>query len=352
MGKTYLQWLSQETATKFWHDSANPDEIERGIAQGALGVTTNPVLTYKTLIAHPDYWKPKLEGVLRPDMGFEERAEALLRVVACDAAARFMDIYKKSEGTDGYALGQLNPSKMGDAEAMLEQAHRYHRWADNIMIKLPATQAGIEVVQQLAAEGIPVCCTINISTSQAIAVAQAYEKGRKRALESGIRPAPCLVVQQIGRLDDYIRDVAMDSRASLSEDDVRMAGMAVFKRTYAIFQREKYASTIIPCAFRGAYHIQQLSGANVTITIHPRVQAMLQETDLPHEEGISQMVDPAVVSRLMTIPEFAKAYEPDGMKPYQFIGYGVVQRMLSQFIETGWALLEEYGVAESSGRWT
>lgn len=53
----YLQWLSSETPTKFWHDSAIPSEIDAAIANGALGVTTNPVLTYKTLQAVPEFWQ-------------------------------------------------------------------------------------------------------------------------------------------------------------------------------------------------------------------------------------------------------------------------------------------------------
>ncbi len=41
------------------------------------------------------------------------------------------------------------------------------------------------------------------------------------------------------------------------------------------------------------------------------------------------------------MPEFVKAYEPDGMTPQDFISYGVTQRTLCQFVESGWKLLEE-----------
>lgn len=45
----YLQWLAHDTPTRWWHDSAIPAEIDAAIANGALGVTTNPVLTYRSL---------------------------------------------------------------------------------------------------------------------------------------------------------------------------------------------------------------------------------------------------------------------------------------------------------------
>ena len=54
--KSYLQWLGTETATTWWHDSADTDELERGLEQGATGVTTNPLLVSRTLRGRPDIW--------------------------------------------------------------------------------------------------------------------------------------------------------------------------------------------------------------------------------------------------------------------------------------------------------
>ena len=42
------------------------------------------------------------------------------------------------------------------------------------------------------------------------------------------------------------------------------------------------------------------------------------------------------------MPEFVRAYEPDGMAPSEFIGFGATQRTLSQFVDTGWKLLENF----------
>ena len=53
-------------------------------------------------------------------------------------------------------------------------------------------------------------------------------------------------------------------------------------------------------------------------------------------------VDPAVIERLMTMPEFVKAYEPDGMKPEEFITFGSTNRTLDQFVNDGWNPLASY----------
>ncbi|HEY5467153.1 MAG TPA: transaldolase family protein, partial [Clostridia bacterium] len=239
MENTYFDWLCASTPTRWWHDSGSPDEILLARERGALGVTTNPVLTYRTFQSDPDFWREKV-ALVSQDLDFEARAEALLQLVATYAAGLFHEVFVESGGTQGLALGQLNPGRSGDAEGMLAQARRIHSWADNIAIKLPATRSGVTVVEQLAAEGIPVCATLNVSVAQAIAVAEAYERGAARATAAGIPHALCLVVQQVGRLDDYLRDVAKDQQANVSEQDVIMAGLAVAKRTYAIFRERGY----------------------------------------------------------------------------------------------------------------
>lgn len=346
----YLEWINNCTQTKWWHDSGNPDEIELALKRGATGVTTNPVLTFRSFQSQPDFWNPKVVE-LGDDFEPEERAEALLRLVATYAAEKVRSVYEATDGKDGYALGQLNPTRAGDAEGMLSQARRVHSWAPNIAVKLPATAAGIEVIEHLAEEGIPICATINVSVAQAIAVAEAYERGKKRAIANGIKPPLCIVVQQVGRLDDYLRDVAQDMKLGLDESVITMAGLAVAKRTYKIFEEKNYDAVIMPAGLRGAYHLTEMAGGRLLYTINTRVQDMILEADPPQEERIHEPLPQKTIDALMMIPEFVRAYEPDGMKPCEFITYGVTQKLLSQFTETGWAPLETYLSNKKSSRW-
>ena len=77
--KNYLEWLAQDTPTKWWHDSAIPAEIDAALANGALGVTTNPVLTYQSLLAVPEFWQPEVDRI-PGDLAPELRAEELLKI--------------------------------------------------------------------------------------------------------------------------------------------------------------------------------------------------------------------------------------------------------------------------------
>lgn len=350
MAKTYFDWIAEETPTRWWHDSGSPDEIALAKERGALGVTTNPVLTYRTFQLQPKFWEEKVNAISQ-DLDLEERAEALLRLVATYAASCFDDVYKATNGQHGYALGQLNPGRAGDFEGMLAQAKRYHSWAPNIAVKLPATRSGVQVVEELAALGIPICATLNVSVSQAISVGEAYEKGIKRAEANGVKIAPCYVVQQLGRIDDYLRDVASDMKLGLPESVITMAGIAVAKRSYQIFQERGYHSVIMPAGLRGHYHLAEMAGGKMVFSITTRVQNMVLEVDPPREERINNPVSADVLDKLMQIPEFVRAYEPGGMKPEEYITYGVMQKLLSQFTETGWSPLETYKSTKVSSRW-
>ena len=62
MQDTYLQWVIENTATKWWHDSAEAAELDLGLARGAVGVTTNPFLANLALAKDRQLWAPAIDG--------------------------------------------------------------------------------------------------------------------------------------------------------------------------------------------------------------------------------------------------------------------------------------------------
>jgi len=347
----YLSWLAQETKTKWWHDSAIPEEIDEGIAMGALGITTNPVLTYKTLQARPEFWKPmvdELEEKQEPSM----RAEALLGIVATYAADKVHGIYLATNGEHGYAFGQLNPALAGDKEGMLAQGLRVASWAENVAVKIPTTRAAAYVVEELAARGVAVCASLNFSVAQAMAAAFAYQKGIERARAGGIRVKPCFIVQQGGRLEDYIRDVNADLELGVPEIIIAQAGNALTKKTHQLFEKRGFEAKIMPAGLRSVHHLTELAGGEFVFTLHPRIQKMVLAESPPFLERISEPMDDRVIQRLCQIQEFKKAYDENGLDEKDFISFGVMQKTLSQFMETGWSMLETVGTKSASQRWT
>ena len=66
------------------------------------------------------------------------------------------------------------------------------------------------------------------------------------------------------------------------------------------------------------------------------------QSGAPQEQRIDAEVDPKAIEQLREIPEFMRAFDPDGMAPEEFITFGVTQKTLTQFYHSGWALLESY----------
>jgi transaldolase len=209
-------------------------------------------------------------------------------------------------------------------------------------VKLPATAAGLDVLEECAAQGIGTTATVGFTVPQVLAVAERHRAGVARAKAAGIAPGKCFAVIMIGRLDDYLREVALDNRAEATEADIRQAGLAVTKRAYAIYREKNYDAVLMVAALRGPWHLTELAGAEVVMSIHPSHQHVFVSQDFAREERIHQPVAEEVLGRLGKMPEFVRAYEPEGMKPNEFVGFGATQRTLSQFCELGWKPMENF----------
>lgn len=342
MKQDYLRWATSKTKTTWWHDSADPAELKRGIERGAVGATTNPFLASVALQANKAAWAEEIQKVLAQNPEPEKKAEELMHIVVGRVAEQLLPQYEKNGGPTGYVCAQVNPAKAGDRTSMLAMARRLSRWAPNITVKLPATAAGLDVLEDSVAEGISCTLTISYTVPQVIATAERHRRGVERARAKGVTPGKCFSVIMIGRLDDYLREVAHDCGAAVSESDIRLSGLAVTKRAYSIYQQRGYEAVLIIAALRGTYHMTELAGARVIMSIFPSVQEMLLAADPAQEERIDVEVPADAIERLSQIPDFVRAYEPEGMKPSEFITYGVTQRTLAQFIESGWKLMENF----------
>lgn len=334
----YLKWLSGNTASVYWHDSAIVEELEEAIGNGAVGMTTNPFLIASTLKAQPDFWRSVLPGVPEDIQG-DARAEEWIAQVTGWLANNKLAPLRGAGKYAGYVCAQTNPCRPGDTEGMIATARHYASMAENIVVKFPATRGGLEAIEACAAEGINVAATVSFTVPQVLAMGEAYQRGREKAVAKGVKPGIGIAVLMVGRLDDYLRDVMNDTRARAAEEDVIWAGTAAIKRAYGIFRERKYDCALMPAGCRGGYHISELAGGEYVMSIAPAIaKALLSNGAFVEKNG--DPVDPAIVERLQDMPEFVKAYEPDGMKVNEFITFGSCNRTLDQFVLLGWNALK------------
>src|SRR5207302_6391039 len=120
-------------------------------------------------------WSAAIEEVLAralsSNMPPESKAEDLMRIAVTRAAAKLLPEYESSNRQSGFVCAQVNPLRAGDREGMYAMAKRLHAWAPNIAVKLPATAAGLDVLEDCAAEGITVTATVSFTVPQAVAIA-------------------------------------------------------------------------------------------------------------------------------------------------------------------------------------
>ncbi len=334
MAHPYLQWLTTKTPSIYWHDSAIRAEQLAAFENGAVGMTTNPFLINASLRSDTDFWAERLKSVEKGLSG-DEKAQALIHCVTGYYAQEVRPIFDRGETGKGYVCAQTNPNKTGDVDYMIQQAKTLASWAPNIVVKLPATNAGITAYEECVAQGLNVAATVSFTVPQVLAVGAAAERGKERARKNGITPGLTIAVMMVGRLDDYLRDVAHDSCAKVEESDIVQAGVACMKKAYNIFQERGYTTYLMPAGCRGANHVTEFAGAKMIMSIAPKIVKMIAP-DAPQEERINVPVAADVIERLMTMPEFRKAYLEDGMSREEFITFGSANRTTDQFINDGW----------------
>lgn len=339
----YLRWVAGNTETQWCNDSAIVEEIEAALNDGAAGCTSNPPLSYLALTQTPEIFAEEVAKISKNVTG-DDRVVELIGVVVRHISGMLYGMFEKSGGSCGYIRSQVQPGLSADAAAMLERGKNIATWGRNVMVKIPGTEAGMWVLEELAAMGIPTTPTVCVSVSQIVAAAEANERGIKRAEAAGIKPAPSTAAIVMGRLQDYLTVLNRDRNAGLSTYDLECAALAVTKRCYEIFMKRGYRQILMPAAFRCARQVEQMVGSRTVMTIHPKIQEEVIKSDseglIKRERAIENPVDPDALLRVgRALPEFKLAYEPEILKVKEFDSFGATVMTLEGFDVTGWQKL-------------
>ena len=151
----------------------------------------------------------------------------------------------------------------------MEQAVHFSGLAPNIIVKDPATTAGIGAIEEATYRGISVNVTVSFSTAQCLAAAEAIERGlRRRDVEGSDtdRMGP-VVTLMMGRVDDWLRVYVERDGLTANPDALPWSGIAVFKRTYREFQERRFRARLLGAAVRHHYHWSELIGGDVVLAL-------------------------------------------------------------------------------------
>jgi transaldolase len=329
--------MARETPTEWWNDSCDVGELESAIERGATGATSNPTIVLEVMRKHSERWWPRVRELAARHPGWSEveLAWAIVDQMAIEGASVLHPLFEASGGRRGRQTVQTNPTLYRDAARMVEQAVHLAGLAPNIQVKFPATAAGITAVEEATFRGVNTMATVSFTVAQAVAAAEAAERGLERRAAAGLdvgRLVP-IAVLMIGRLDDWMKVLVERDGLAVDPAAPDWAGIAVFKRTYALFRERGYRSRLLAAATRHPLHWTELVGADAAMTLTAGWQARFERSGLVPDPRIDVPVDPALIAELTSrIPDFTRAYQADGLAPSEFDGFGATVRTLRAFI--------------------
>jgi transaldolase len=230
---------------------------------------------------------------------------------------------------------QVSPKFYRSPALMIEQAKALAKIAPNVAIKIPATEAGLAAMEETVAAGINVNATVSFSVAQAVAVAEAFERGMKKAEAwkldlSELHP---YVTIMVGRVDDMLKRAKDKRGVDAAAESLAWAGIAVFKRAHRIFQEKRYRSTLLAAAYRHEGHWSQLIGDDVILSMPYKWWKQFNESATEPTRSIGKPVETAVLRELNKFDEFRQAYEPGALQPSEFVRFDASASTLNEFLE-------------------
>jgi transaldolase len=280
----------------------------------------------------------------RPSADETELAWQIVDEMSVRAAPLLLPAFEATGGRQGRLSTQTDPTFHRSAPRMLAQSLHFRDLAPNIIVKFPATSAGLDAMEEASARGVSVNTTVCFSVAQAVAAAEAIERGIRRREAAG-EPAASMgpvVTIMMGRIEDWLR--VQTERDGIVADPAVLpwSGVAVFKRAYGLFRERGYRARLLGAAIRHQYHWSELIGGDVVITMPASWQRRFNASSVEVQPRMDDPVDPAIVAELAGhYPDFVRAYEPDGLGRDEFDGFPPTARTLRAFIASYHELLHQ-----------
>jgi len=323
--KSPLHETVTTTATDYWNDSCAIEELTYAIEHGATGATSNPTIVGEVLQKEMPLWRDRIGELIsgNPHATEEEITWLLIEEMAVKASQLLLG--------KGRLSIQTNPKLYRDTDRLVEQGLRFASLAPNMQVKVPATRAGIAAIEELTAHGVTVNATVCFTVPQALAVGAAVERGLDRGGGTDDMTPVCTIM--VGRLDDWLEIAAAKDGTLLTPGVVNWAGIACIKHAYPIYKERGYRTRLLAAAYRNHLHWSALIGGDIVLTIPYKWQRLFNASDIDVKPRFDEPVPEHALEELTAkVPDFVRAYEPDGMTVDEFDDFGATRRTLRGFI--------------------
>lgn len=331
MNNDYFHRVRALTPTKMWINNVTRQEAQMAIDAGAVGCTQNPSYTWK-MINHPEekeYALAILDECIRETDDDNDAVCRFQRKLITGIAEVFMQVYEKTNGEHGHVSIQGDPIHEEEAHVIIDEARLNRAISPNMMIKIPATAAGLEAMNILIAENTALNATEVMGVNQFINVCEMYHKIIKET-----KTKPVMYFSLItGIYDEWLAKEVEKLGIDINPDILYQAGMVIAKKVVQMRDDRGYELGYIGGGVRGLQHFTEMVGGDVCITMNwqGHVENLL-ELDQPVVSRLFNPVQPDVLDELLKVPPFVQAYMNDGLQVSEYEAYGPVEYFRDMFV--------------------
>ena len=251
-----------------WLDDLSRDLLASGgladriDTYSVVGVTTNPAI-FNSALADSTSYESALAEAIAEDADVDAVVRHLTTADVRDACDVLAPVFEATGGVDGRVSLEVDPRLAGDTEGTVRQALDLHRAVDRpgVMIKIPATAAGLPAITEVLGHGVDVNVTLIFSAEQYRKVVEAYVAGLERAAEAGhdLGSLHSVASVFVSRLDTEI-----DSRLPESSELRGLAGLANARLCQEVYEEVFDGERFRSLAEKGA-HPQRLLWASTGV---------------------------------------------------------------------------------------
>jgi transaldolase len=224
---------------------------------GVSGVTSNPAIFFNAISKSP-YYQADVARLKATKMAAEPLYESLVIPDIQAACDLMLPEYERTAGRDGYVSLEVSPALAHDAAGTIAAGLRLKGAVQrkNLLIKVPATPAGLTAIEALIAQGCSVNVTLMFSLAHVDAVAQAYTRGLQRLVDGGGDPRPVKSVASLflSRVDTLVDKQlnSMGGNALALRALFGRAGIALAKLAYRNYLKTFASDAFLKLAASGA----------------------------------------------------------------------------------------------------
>jgi transaldolase len=315
------------------------------------GVTTNPPLSLQAIKDDPPYWEKVANQIIAENKGIDTETLfwELYKKVVKRGSDMYLPLFEKSGYKEGFLSGQVDPRSVYDKDAMLKQALELSALNPNVMIKVPGSKQGYELIEELTSRGISTNNTLTFILPQLVDCARTVQKGLEKAKANNVDLSKwrSVITHMESRYGDLggLRDFAKEKGIELTDGDVRMAELAIFKKAYRFLEDNQMPSKMLSCSLRlgpkvngktRIWHLEEKTGASIVVTCPPsfidQVLNLEDGEDIVYEpDRIHEDIPKDVMEKLMRVPYFERAYAEDGYSRDEYNTHPALQRTADQF---------------------